>query len=118
MDTLIEHLTTATFDRSVAEGTTVVDFWATWCGPCRTMASQLERAARLRPNYHFAKVDVDAEPALAGRFDIRSIPTLVVVRDGRPIAVQAGVIGAEQLVRALDRIAANGTDASVAVEAA
>ena len=69
------------------------------------MAPQFERAAALRPNYRFAKVDVDAEPALAARYGIRSIPTLMVLRDGEPIAAQAGVIGAEQLVEALDRIA-------------
>ena len=58
------------------------------------------------PAYRFAKVDVDAEPALAGRYGVRSIPTLIVIRDGQPIAAQAGVVGADQLVEALDRIAA------------
>ena len=60
----------------------------------------------LRPRYRFAKVDVDAEPALAARFQVRSIPTLIVLRDGEPIAAQAGVVTADQLVEALDRIAA------------
>ena len=69
------------------------------------MAPQFERAARLRPQYRFAKVDVDAEPALARRYAIRSIPTLMVLRDGEPVAAQAGVIGADALVEALDRIA-------------
>ena len=70
------------------------------------MAPQFEKAAELRPQYRFAKVDVDAEPALAGRFGIRSIPTLMVLLDGEPIAAQAGLVGAEQLVEALDRLAA------------
>ena len=70
------------------------------------MAPQFEKAAGLRPQYRFAKVDVDAEPALAGRFGIRSIPTLIVLRDGEPIAAQAGLVGADQLVEALDRLAA------------
>jgi thioredoxin-like negative regulator of GroEL len=69
------------------------------------MAPQFERAAALRPEYRFAKVDVDAEPAIAGRYGIRSIPTLLVFRDGEPAAAQAGVIPADQLVGALDRIA-------------
>ena len=71
------------------------------------MAPQFEKAARLRPKYRFAKVDVDvdANRALAARFGVRSIPTLVVLRDGEPLAAQAGVIGAEQLVEALDRLA-------------
>jgi len=86
-------------------GLTVIDFWAAWCGPCRAMALQFEKAAELRPQYRFAKVDVDAEPALASRFQIRSIPTLIVLRDGEPVAAQAGVIPANALVEALDRIA-------------
>ena len=105
MDSTIEQLTGDTFAAAVSEGLTVVDFWAGWCGPCRAMALQFERAAQLRPQYRFAKVDVDAEPALAAAYGIRSIPTLMVLRDGKPIAAQAGVVGADQLVQALDRLA-------------
>jgi thioredoxin len=107
MDTTIEHLTEAAFADAVAEGLTIIDFWTGWCGPCRAMGPQFERAAELRPTYRFAKVDVDAEPALAARYGIRSIPTLIVLRDGQAIAAQTGVIGASQLVEALDRLAAN-----------
>jgi thioredoxin len=118
MDATIEHLTEATFADAVSEGLTVLDFWAGWCGPCRAMAPQFERAAKLRPDYRFAKVDVDAEPALAARYGIRSIPTLMVLRDGEPIAAQAGVIGADQLVEALDRIAAATAETASTREAA
>jgi thioredoxin 1 len=105
MDT-IEQLTEATFETAVNRpGLTVIDFWAAWCGPCRAMAPQFERAAALRPGYRFAKVDVDAEPRLAAAHGIRSIPTLMVLRDGEPIAAQAGVVGADQLVQALDSLA-------------
>jgi thioredoxin 1 len=107
MDTPIKHLTEDTFADAVrSPGLTVIDFWADWCGPCRAMAPQFEKAAELRPQYRFAKVDVDAELALARQFGISSIPTLIVLRDGEPIAAQAGLLSAEQLVEALDRLAA------------
>src|SRR5215207_506706 len=102
----IEILTDVTLSEArTRPGVTVIDFWAPWCAPCRGMAPQFERAARLRPQYRFAKVNVDDEPVLGARFGIRSIPTLVVLRDGQPMAAEAGVIGAPQLVEALDRIA-------------
>jgi thioredoxin len=102
----IEQLTDETFTGAVERpGLAVIDFWAAWCGPCRAMAPQFERAALLRPEYRFAKVDVDAEPAIAGRFGIRSIPTVMILRDGEPVAAEAGLVPAESLVEALDRIA-------------
>ena len=117
METTIEQLSEETFEAALARpGITVIDFSAGWCGPCRAMAPQFERAAEQRPDYRFAKVDVDAQPALAARYGIQSIPTLMVLREGEPVAAQAGVIPAEQLVEALDRIAAAGNPA-VAPEA-
>jgi thioredoxin 1 len=114
----VENLTQDTFERALEEpGIMVVDFWAAWCPPCRAMAPQFERAAELRPQYRFAKVDVDAEPALASAYSVRSIPTLLALRDGEPVASQAGVVGAEQLVAALDRIAAAVPATAVVAEA-
>jgi thioredoxin 2 len=101
----VEELTAGTFDGQVSDGLTVVDFWAPWCAPCRAMAPQFERAARLRPQYRFAKVNVDEQPELAARFSVRSIPTLAVIRDGTLMGTAAGVAAADDLVAALDRAA-------------
>ena len=78
----------------------VVDFWAPWCGPCRSMAPAFERAAQmLEPQFRLAKVNTENEQQLAARFAIRSIPTLAIFRNGREIARQAGAMDEGSLIR-------------------
>ncbi|MEZ5650908.1 MAG: thioredoxin TrxC [Burkholderiaceae bacterium] len=76
----------------------VVDFWASWCGPCKMMAPHFAKAAEaMRGRVQFVKVDTDANPALASRFGIRSIPTLALFQNGREVKRSAGAMSEGQI---------------------
>jgi thioredoxin 2 len=95
-------LTAADFDLFAGRGDIplVVDFWAPWCGPCRMMAPAFEQAAALlEPRFRLGKVNTEEEQALAARFGIRSIPTLIIARQGREVARQPGAMSAQEIVR-------------------
>jgi thioredoxin 1 len=103
------EITEQNFESHVAkEGIVLIDWWAEWCGPCRMFAPTFEAAAKKHPDIVFGKVDTEAQPALAGGFRIRAIPTLMVFRDGILLFEQAGMLPPRALdelvekVRALD----------------
>jgi len=76
----------------------VVDFWAEWCGPCKMMAPVYEKvAAELEPRFRFLKVDTESEPALAAKYNIRSIPTLMLFKNGAVAAQRAGASDGQSL---------------------
>ena len=101
------ELTESSFAHTIKQSPIVfVDFWAQWCGPCRSFAPVYEKAALANTDIVFAKVDTEAEQGLAGSFEISSIPTLMAIRDGVVLYSQAGALPQEGLDNLISAIRA------------
>ena len=99
------NLTAADFEQTVADNDIVlVDFWASWCGPCRQFAPTFEKAAESNPEIVFGKVDTEAEQALASAANITSIPTLMAFREGVLVFAQPGALPPAALDQVIDAV--------------
>ena len=96
------ELTSATFDDAIKQGTVLVDFWAPWCGPCRMQAPILDQVAQeIGDAATVAKINVDEAQGIAAKFGVRSIPTLILFKDGKEVKKFVGLQQAAALVKAL-----------------
>jgi thioredoxin 1 len=102
MSDQVKELSAANFTNTIASGTVLVDFWAPWCGPCKMQTPILEKvAAKVGDKAVIAKVNVDESPALAAQFGVRSIPTLILFKNGQKVRDFIGVQQENALVEIL-----------------
>ena len=90
---MLKHITDSEFDSAVQSGAVLVDFYADWCGPCKMIAPVLEQLAAEHPALTVLKVNVDESPALAARFGVMSIPTVLYYKDGQMVDQTVGALG-------------------------
>ena len=91
------------FDESIKSGIVLVDFWATWCPPCRMMGPVIENIGKeMNGKASVCKVDIDQSPAIAGRYNVQSIPTMIIFKDGKVVKQFVGITSKEDIIEAIN----------------
>lgn len=100
----IVTLNTGNFDNEIAKGIVMVDFWATWCMPCKAMAPVIDEIAdQAKGKIKVGKVDIDANAELANRYQVQGIPNIIIFKDGLPVENLVGIQSKETLIQALEK---------------
>ena len=99
----IEVLSKNNFDAVVAKGTVIVDFYADWCGPCKIMAPAFEKAAAKSASVKFAKINVDGNQEIAGRYGIMSIPTTIFFKNGKVKDMHTGALSEAEIMKLVEK---------------
>ena len=100
----MKHLNEKNFANETKAGIVLLDLFATWCGPCRIQSAVLEEVVKTRPDMNIAKVDVDENPNIARSFGVMSIPTLILLKDGKMVNKHVGLMQSDDLIKFYDTV--------------